>query len=655
MGLRTWSLVTGGTSGSANFRGGFRWQVTNSDADRILNNRSVVRVEAMAYKTSSFVFNLSANASYYVVDGQTSNYTTGIDLRSPATNYTYYYVNTDTAQFPNGSAVKYADFTIYHTSNGTKTVNVNAFIGIPGTSAAPGIQTISNITLPTIPRTSTFTAPTAGFNYTIGNDLTINVDKKDPSFADEVTIYTNGVLIKTIPSFVNQTVVFTSTEIDDMYASTPNASTCTMTIRVTTKNSGGTTIGSNDVSGTAFVTNAFPIFTDFSAYDSNATTVALTGSNSIIVKGYSTITGLITVANKATAQKSATMANYKMVCGEQTQIEPYSDVSDVAINITNAQLGNVTVSAIDSRALSTTVAKSLSLVEYFKPVIESFEVSRPSASEVVNLTTSGTWFNQSFGTSSNTLTLRYRYKETSSSTWSGYTTLTGVSTPGDTFSFNNNILGDTGTGFDETKSYDIEMEVLDELESGITATGLISSSTPEIHVKTGKVSIAGTVKDSDDSVLQVYGDISAGNIYESYAMAYTSNATIPNTTFTSVPFSGLTSTADWELSSTNGYLKYIGTKTIDAWITGSVEFNPGWTDGSRLLVGSDDDLAYLQPNDFCDVTVMTRGGNEPEWNLGVRLGTFETGDKIRFQIYQSSGASRTLYRASMNVVAIGRE
>ena len=45
--------------------------------------------------------------------------------------------------------------------------------------------------------------------------------------------------------------------------------------------------------------NCRPIFNDFTYADTNATTVALTGNNQKVVKGYSNVTATVSVANKA--------------------------------------------------------------------------------------------------------------------------------------------------------------------------------------------------------------------------------------------------------------------------------------------------------------------------------------------------------------------
>lgn len=149
MGLRTWTTEIGGTSGNSKIRGGFRWQVTNSDEDRITNNRSVVRIEGMGYVTeSATTYNLNDHTSYYIANGSQQNYTSRVDFRS-ATPSTYYYVATDTGVFPKGN---YKEYTINHDEDGTKTISVTSFIAIPGTSADPGITLTKNITLPAIDR-----------------------------------------------------------------------------------------------------------------------------------------------------------------------------------------------------------------------------------------------------------------------------------------------------------------------------------------------------------------------------------------------------------------------------------------------------------------------------------------------------------------------
>ena len=147
MGLRVWTTETGGTSGDSNIKGGFRWKVINSDTDRETYNRSVLRVEGMGYRDGgSYPFNLSEQTSYYTVAGSTQSYTSQVDFRS-ASSGTYYYVDTNTSIFPKGT---YKDYTIYHNTDGTKSVSVKAFINFGGTSASPGMSLTKTITLPAI-------------------------------------------------------------------------------------------------------------------------------------------------------------------------------------------------------------------------------------------------------------------------------------------------------------------------------------------------------------------------------------------------------------------------------------------------------------------------------------------------------------------------
>ena len=69
MALRSWTRVIGTVNGNTSrYDGGFEWQVTNSDEDRIANNRSVVliRMWARIKESPSYgAWNLTDRTSYF--------------------------------------------------------------------------------------------------------------------------------------------------------------------------------------------------------------------------------------------------------------------------------------------------------------------------------------------------------------------------------------------------------------------------------------------------------------------------------------------------------------------------------------------------------------------------------------------------------------
>ena len=116
---------------------------------------------------------------------------------------------------------------------------------------------------------------------------------------------------------------------------------------------------------------ANPTFTNFTYLDTNTATSTITGDNQVLIQGKSTLSSTVSVANKATANKSATMSTYSFGIGGYSQSSTWSNVADVvkAIGVVSDVTGtqNITTRAIDSRGNSTTVTKSINILPYASP------------------------------------------------------------------------------------------------------------------------------------------------------------------------------------------------------------------------------------------------------------------------------------------------
>jgi hypothetical protein len=116
---------------------------------------------------------------------------------------------------------------------------------------------------------------------------------------------------------------------------------------------------------------ANPTFTTFTYLDTNSTTTAVTGNNQVLIQGKSTLAATVSVANKATANKSATMSTYNFTIGGYSQSSAWSNVADVVktigvvSDVTGAQ--NLSVKAIDSRTNFKTVTQSVTILPYASP------------------------------------------------------------------------------------------------------------------------------------------------------------------------------------------------------------------------------------------------------------------------------------------------
>lgn len=325
-----------------------------------------------------------------------------------------------------------------------------------------------------------------------------------------------------------------------IYALTPNSNTYKARYILTTTQNSKTYTDYKDFTFT--VTNSNPTFSNFTYKDTNATTVALTGNNQILVKGYSNVSATISTANKAVAKNSATMKTYKLVIGtKSTNTKAYSSTADVTLDTINSiNSGTLIVYATDSRGNSTSVTKNATYKQYSDLVIKSFTATRSNngVGQAVTLKFSGTYWANSFGKVTNAITsVKYFYKVSSANSWqTGATTLTYTASNGN-FSGSLSVQGDLGAnGFDVSKSFNIRLQVTDKLVTK-TYDITLGSGTPAIAIYKNKVAIGQKYDTSVNAKLQVAGGINIPNgsstePYNSYQIGgepvirYTGDATI---------------------------------------------------------------------------------------------------------------------------------
>lgn len=232
--------------------------------------------------------------------------------------------------------------------------------------------------------------------------------------------------------------------------------------------------------------NAAPTFTAYTYGDINAATVALTGSNQKLIKGYSNIRA--TIATKAAGKKGATITKYQLKNGAKiAEVIEASGTRTVDINPVEAAL--ISLSAVDSRGNATTLDKTAVFVDYFPTELHTMTLERATGGtgKAVTLSFNGKVFNATFGTVLNGITsIKYRYKKTGSTTWINGTTNITATLSGNTFSGRAVIAGDVIGGFNEADNYDIELTLTDKLSTAVK-TVLLGSGRPVMKIKRDRV------------------------------------------------------------------------------------------------------------------------------------------------------------------------
>lgn len=462
------------------------WQSITVNSQNITNNTTEVTVRMyLSFDGSSYYsYTRNATSGEMTVNGHTFGY------------------SIDSIIFSSGQAkdILLAEWhgDIGHGNDGTKTLSVSGNWDTNISRIGSGSCSTSSV-LPTIPRTSSISY--SGGN--IGSNTTIIINRASSSFTHTLT-YLFGTLSGTIATKTSATSVNFSIP-DDFYKMIPNSKNGTGTIYCTTY-SGDTAIGT---SSTSFVANtvestAKPTVTA-TLTDTNSKTTALTGSNKIMVLNASTGSLVIstTLQKNAGSIKSVTV-NGANVGTSASITKAYSPV----------KTSTFTIVATDSRGYSTTIKLSPMVKNYIVPTVNA-TFSRPSPTTgQINLKYSGNWFNGSFGSVANTLTVSYKWKLSTASSYTAGTITITPTNSGNSYSKSDTSLG---TSFTYTNSYDFILTISDKINT-ITYSQRVSQGLPIIQWNKNIFQVNGlAISNTNRTKLEnINGRITNANIPHTY-------------------------------------------------------------------------------------------------------------------------------------------
>lgn len=232
------------------------------------------------------------------------------------------------------------------------------------------------------------------------------------------------------------------------------------------------------------ITNANPLFTTASYKDANSSTVAITGNDQYLIQGYSTLEVDILSADKAVAQKSATMNKYNMAIGSISQDVAYT-TSDIVQNLGTLGINSnadLTIKAIDSRTNFTNVVLPVNVLPYIAPQVtataqrvNNFETETDFHIEatISRLTIAGTDKN-----TVNTVSgVRYRYKKTTDASWGSWVNKASTTSAGSVSVTDFSLV----TELDRNFAWNIQVEVTDKLATS-TVELLLSVGIPVFRI-----------------------------------------------------------------------------------------------------------------------------------------------------------------------------
>ena len=473
-----------------------------------INNTSLVRIRPWIMKLSGSGFwNYTNQTMTIEVNNSEKTTKTKYDFRDATVLNQKYFLKDDYPFFHvsgSGSLVSGAyvyDFTIKHNDDGTKTIPVYALIPLASTYGED--WTVDrDIELPTIPRANTLKC-----SYTtLEKPIKFSISKASSSFTSTINlsfykenstqlIGLGDIFSKT--SSTSLTYTLTEKQLNQVLSYNKTKNIVVAFVSIITYN-GSTQLGNNGYLFNIPLKQTNPIVS--ATYeDTNSSTIALTGDSSKIIKYASQPKVTIT----ATPQQMADIASYSTIWGNSsstTQKTTFANGIDSNI---------LQVSAKDSRNWVGNINYDITenYIDYIKLGFEKFTLERPeTTSNTINADLNGVWFNGDFGVSTNTIELKFRYKEKDGE-YGKYQNVS-LTTEDNKFSFSGSI----GDAYNYQKQYDFEFVLSDKVMSLITTFNVTSGESiirvAETYVRIlGDLKVRGNVTINDELVNKQIGDI----------------------------------------------------------------------------------------------------------------------------------------------------
>ena len=471
----------------------------NETSYSVGNNNSNVRASVYLYRTSS--------ASYY---GGSATIGVTVNGEYKSTGFYPSYPTNIGAGEGNAHLVATFDYTVPHNDDGSKTVSMSMSWSAnfsPSSGSASG-----SISLTNIPRQANITSAT---DFTDEENPTITYENKagnSVSFLQaciSLTGVTDDIEYRDIPKTGSSyTFELTDSERNVLRNATLSGSTQRQVIFYVKTGIGGNTYYST-LTKTLTIVNCSPTVTA-TIEDINTATLEITGSSSsniVIVKGYSKAK----ITPTAAAKKGASITSIK--------------VNDTVVSKESIELSGTDkyeVRAYDNRGL--VASKDLvggtdfTFINYI-PLTFSGTLERhtPTGNQL-DLSFSGNYFNGSFGTTDNSLTIKWYWKEKNAAEW----TLGGTLVKDTDFVINNNVYhsGITeketkislGNIFDYKKTYEIKIEYSDALlNNSITLLG--RKGKPVYNWGRDFFNINGELRINNKNFLQIEYNESTDSVY----------------------------------------------------------------------------------------------------------------------------------------------
>lgn len=369
--------------------------------------------------------------------------------------------------------------TITHNSDGTYSSYVEAYVytGVSPSSLSGRV----NYTLTTIPRASSISSISGS---TIGSNITVNITRQSSSFTHQVWWRINGT-----GSWTSLGTNFGTSCTFNLPMSVCNSvtqsTTCTLNIAIRAISNGSYVGGEVWSSKTVSVpSSVVPSFSSLSVTDTSRAK-----NLGIWVQGISTASCTI---NGAGGSYGSWVTSYRISTSAGHNIYSSSGTTGT-INSS----GNVTVTGTvtDSRGRTASKSVTINLKAYSAPRFNSYNITRSSSTPTnVTVAASGSVSSLLNGsTQKNTLSYVIKYKQSTASSWSSVTAVSGGT------SFNKSKAL---SNISSTKSYNFQLVLTDYFNSVTIPLSLSTSPTLADFKQAG----VGIGKYHERGVLDVGGD-----------------------------------------------------------------------------------------------------------------------------------------------------
>lgn len=399
--------------------------------------------------TISWSLTLTSTSSGTITSTATKNWSVNINGNT--------YSGTNTVGIPMNSSKTLASgtTTIEHNADGSKTFSYSFTqqFGITFSLNLIGVISGSGVgTLNTIPRAaSIISAP----NFTDEENPTITYSNPagNSVIALQACISIVGggggddIPYRDIPATGNSyTFNLTDAERNTLRNAVTSGNSISVRFYVLT-NIGGT-LNSNYITRTFTINGANPVINSVGAQDISEQTLALTGNTEHWIKGFSNVSYNI----NATAQKGASISSISATCGSDT-------LSGSSGTFMGVKAGSISITVTDSRGNATRHEIVPARWIDYSGLTCTVTKAKMDIDNTMEFTATGVYFMGSFGTTSNSLELFYRYKQENADEFTEWISLPVVA------SNNSYSATQTITDLDYRETYILQVAAQDKLQT----------------------------------------------------------------------------------------------------------------------------------------------------------------------------------------------